>query len=293
MDNDKTKFINDEPARTEQTFHQNQPQASQARKRTNGHSATRTAGAFVAGAAAGVGVNAYAADSAETMLDVNEELIEDTTAPEPDQVILANDDGIRYAHVEADNFSDAFSQARAQVGSGGVFEYNGRLYSTFTAEEWNAMSAEERADYQNRVSGISEQNPNDAYNPESDPNSVEDIEVNAEMISVEPVDNEIRVLGIDTVQTDDGQIMNVALVECEGEQALLVDVDNNGTIDVMISEPSDIDGLQDPEVHDISGTGLHIDDLAMAQAAENGHFDPASQDDFDDYYNDVDSCVTI
>lgn len=42
-------------------------------------------------------------------------------------------------------FAEAFQSARAQVGPGGVFEWHGGVYGTYTADEWNAMSAEDKA----------------------------------------------------------------------------------------------------------------------------------------------------
>ena len=46
------------------------------------------------------------------------------------------------------SFSQAFAAARAEVGPGGAFEWHGNLYNTFTAEEWNQLSAEERAEFE-------------------------------------------------------------------------------------------------------------------------------------------------
>ena len=45
------------------------------------------------------------------------------------------------------SFSEAFAAARTEVGSGGVFEWHGNIYSTFTEEEWNGMTAEQRDEY--------------------------------------------------------------------------------------------------------------------------------------------------
>ena len=56
-------------------------------------------------------------------------------------------------HVQAPSFSDAFAQARAELGPGGVFEYNGKLYNTFYSSEWNNMSPQARAEFQSSVFG--------------------------------------------------------------------------------------------------------------------------------------------
>lgn len=44
-------------------------------------------------------------------------------------------------------FGEAFAAARDEVGSGGAFEWHGNVYSTYTAEEWDGMSEEERDEY--------------------------------------------------------------------------------------------------------------------------------------------------
>ena len=45
------------------------------------------------------------------------------------------------------SFGDAFAAARAELGPGGMFTWHGNSYSTYTADEWDNMSAGERADY--------------------------------------------------------------------------------------------------------------------------------------------------
>lgn len=307
MDNEATRLINDEPAQKEQATpaSQSQPEAPMTSKAKKGNTIAAAAGAFVAGAAAGAATTAAASTpniASEQPVDVKEEVATEKTpeAPAPEQVILANDEGIRYAHVEADNFNDAFAQARAQVGPGGVFEYNGRLYGTYYAEEWDNMSSQEKADYQNRVNEVAPSHHNNSQSTHASAQEVEHHDVspevvpaNAEMISAEPVDNEIRVLGVEAVQNEDGQIMNIALVEREGDQALLLDVDNNGTIDVLLHDDNGDGQLQESEIHDISGAGLDVADLMQAQAAQQGDVLYASNDDMPDYINDADSIMTV
>lgn len=306
MDNEATRLINDEPVQKEQPTHtsQAQPEAQTTPEAKKGNTIAAAAGGFVAGAATGAVTTAAASapsSDSETPVDVQEEIMTEETpeTPAPEQVILANDEGIRYAHVEADNFNDAFAQARAQVGPGGVFEYNGRLYGTYYAEEWDNMSSQEKADYQNRVNEVApsrystSENTHVTHEVEHHDVSPEVVPANAEMISAEPVDNEIRVLGVEAVQNEDGQIMNIALVENEGNHALLVDVDNDGTIDVLLHDDNYDGQLQESEIHDISGAGLEVADLMQAQAAQQGDVFYASNDDMPDYINDADSIMTV
>lgn len=317
MNDETTRLINEDQAPVEQskvenTTSINSTQVSEKKDRKG--KSVAAAGGFVAGAAVGAGVSAAASTTSEgleTPIDTKEEIVTEETpeTPAPEQAILANDEGIRYAHVEADNFNEAYAQARAQVGPGGVFDYNGRIYSTYTAEEWNEMSAEERAEYQGKIfenapapqhhstsntaAATEVADHQEQIHVEATPEKPEAVPANAEMIAAEPVDNEIRILGVETVQNDYGQIMNVALVECEGDQALLVDVDNNGSIDVFIHDDN-VDGrIQESEIHDISDAGLEVADLLQAQAAQEGDMYYASCDDMPDYVNDADSFVEV
>lgn len=45
------------------------------------------------------------------------------------------------------SFNQAFAAARHEVGPGGLFEWHGNTYGTYYANEWNAMSAEDKAQY--------------------------------------------------------------------------------------------------------------------------------------------------
>lgn len=307
MDNEATRLINDVPAQKEQAtpLSQAQPEAQMTKKAKKGNTIAAAAGGVVVGAAAGAAATASASTpnvDPEALVDVQDDVATEETpeAPAPEQAILANDEGIRYAHVEADNFNDAFAQARAQVGPGGVFEYNGRLYGTYYADEWDNLTSEEKADYQNRVNEVAPSHHSNSHSTYAAVQEVEHHDVapevvpaNAEMISAEPVDNEIRVLGVEAVQNEDGQIINIALVEHEGDQALLVDVDNNGSIDVLLHDDNGDGQLQESEIHDISGAGIDIADLMEVQAAQEGDFFYASNDDMPDYINDADSIMTV
>jgi len=48
-------------------------------------------------------------------------------------------------------FGEAFQAARSQVGPGGLFEFEGEIYSTYNEEEWDAMSMAEKDDYNERL----------------------------------------------------------------------------------------------------------------------------------------------
>ena len=312
MDNEATRLINDEILPNRQTISeaQTQSESQTVSKSKKGHYIAAAVGGVVVGAVAGA-ASAMAAstpnnDEGSAEEQENKTIDETSKTPTQEEAILANDEGIRYAHIDASDFNDAFAQARQQVGAGGVFEYNGRIYGTYYADEWNNMSEQERVDFQSRVSEVApvhhavsqpnHSNSHSAYANESITShevAPEEIPSNAEMISAEPVDNEIRVLGVEAVQNENGQIMNVALVENNGDQALLVDVNNNGMIDVLIHD-DDRDGMvSEMEVHDISEAGIKVNDLLQAQAAQGGDTFYTANDDMPDYINDADSIMNV
>lgn len=291
-----------------------QPQNTSATMKKSNKKYTAAAGGFVAGVATGAAATAAAVNHAnaeeqaapETIAEENNTLQPENEAaeqgnlesPTPEQVILANDEGIRYAHVDAVNFNEAFAQARQQVGPGGVFEYDGKLYGTYYADEWNQMTAQERADYQSRVSEVAPSHHSapaaSHYAEQPHETTPEAVPTNMEMIAAEPVDNEIRVLGVEAVQDENGHIMNVALVEYAGDHVLLVDVGDTGTIDVAVHDDNRDGRIQEQEIHDISGAGIKVDDLIQAHQATGGDALYASMDDgMPDYINDADSTMVI
>lgn len=328
-----TRIINDTTDSTvkneqpEEVINIDSPKPTRKAKSNNGKTVAAAAGGFVAGAVAGAAFTASASNSNEEAVAIPEDAAQEekpteekpvenaaeekqseitaeevkAETPAPEQVILANDEGIRYAHVDADNFNDAFAQARSQVGAGGVFEYDGKLYGTYYADEWRDMSAQERADYQSRVNEVAPSHHSEPahtaaeqYTAQNDYQSPEVVPTNAEMISEEPIDNEIRVLGVEAVESDYGDVMNVALIENGGDQALLVDVDNNGTIDVMIYDGNHDGQLQQGEVHDVSPMGIEVADLMQMQAAQQGDMlFTAYDNDMPDYVNDADSIINV
>lgn len=322
MTDESTRLINEEPTRNCGAYNSaanpvNNPMYEPAPK---GKSATGkivagTAGGFVAGAAVGVAATAFTADG-NTVPETATTAAENVTVPAEEQAILANDEGIRYAHVDAVSFDEAFAQARAQVGAGGVFEYNGRLYGTYYADEWNSMSAQERADYQSRVgetapvthhSHVTHHSPvatahgttvadnSDITHTEDTAHTEthENVAPDAQMIAAEPVDNEIHVLGVETVNAPDGSTLNVALVAAHDDHALLVDVDNDGKMDVLWHDDNADSQIQEQELHDISQHEIALTDLQQAAAAEQGDYLCATDDDMPDYINDGDPTFLV
>lgn len=263
------------------------------------------AGGFAAGLASGVAGSAIAANPAEddvteeiaaeenvVVTETAQEVVEEQayTTPEPEDVLLATDEGIRIAQVDDNaSFAEAFADARAQVGPGGAFEWRGHVYNTYYAEEWNNMSAEERAEYQSKIdyATIAGDTSNNVVEetPYVEQNSMAS---NTEMVDNDTESDSVKVLGVEAVEDEYGNQMTIAAIEVEGEQALLVDVDNDGTMDALIVDEN-YDNQIDPnnEIFDIEDCNIETNDL-MQMSMEQNEVYYASNDGMPDYMNDAD-----
>lgn len=249
-------------------------------RRTVGNSAF-AAGGFVAGAATASAVDLKAEESVEEIGSENVQVhIEDTAVveelPEESEVILATDEGIRVAHVDDDvPFSAAFADARNQVGPGGVFEWQGKIYNTYYRDEWDNMSDEERADFQQSIDCDDISANSEIYTE----NYEESEACGVELVDAEG-DSDIEVIVGDV----DG--MEAAIVYTEDAEMLLVDVDSDGTMDVLIADMDGDGYISVNEGVDISNENIGVDDLYVLQG---GDVQYASNDSLPDYMNSADT----
>ena len=183
------------------------------------------------------------------------------------------------------SFTDAFNAAREEVGSGGVFEWHGYIYSTFTDEEWNSMSEAEREEYGSHFNWTPEESDDVTASVASDVDT-DDVEVTVDgpadepyaqedVADVEPAggndphlvdasdvvdvdDPEVEVLG---VIHDDETGANIGGMLVGDQQVVLVDVDNDQAFDVMVADVDNNGTITDNEVIDISAHGITVDQL--------------------------------
>lgn len=227
--------------------------------------------------------------------------------PKPDQPAWV-DDQIQVATSVNDDmsFGQAFAAARAEVGAGGCFEWHGNVYGTYTAEEWNNMSAEQRAEYGNHfkwnnldhshsdvVQHSAQHGSSTAQSETGQEHAVEDNDNDIDVISVEhtntqdetqngpyePIisnDSEVQILG---VTHDDSTGANYAGVAVGGQEAILVDVDGDQVFDYMAIDTNANGAVDDGEIIDIQGQSLSVSDLG-------GFSNPS--DDMLAFHNEVD-----
>ena len=327
MNNEETRILNQNQTE-EKTVKTSEKKASK------GEKVAYAAGGFAAGVASGVAGSAMAStpnkeDAVVANEVVAEEPVQEVTpvqeqpvtapeqeqpvatteapqpAPNPEEVLLATDEGIRVAQVDDDaSFAKAFADARAQVGPGGAFEWRGHVYSTYYEEEWDNMSAAERAEYQSKIDYQAMAGDTVEVKPVSHVTTDETANANpvvetateepamaasAEMVDEQPQQGGIKVLGVEAVVDPHGNPMTIAGIEIDGEQALLVDVDNNGMMDVIMVDENHDGQISENEIYDASDARISTADLQQHMSASQ---DPgmlmASNDGMPDYVNDAD-----
>ena len=191
-------------------------------------------------------------------------------------------DTVAVAHGVSDDmsFSEAFAAARAEVGPGGVFTWHGNVYGTYYASEWNSMSDAEKHEYAQAVH-------NTDYDSDSSVGHSNYHEVSND-------EGEIHVLGSESVETEDGEIINVARVEVDGHYGEIYDMDNDGQPDIAAFDTND-DGQPDLVMADENGDGVispdkvyQVDDDGMMLAMNDQNPEDALYDGMPDYTNDAD-----
>ncbi len=112
---------------------------------------------------------------------------------------------------EGQSFSEAFADARNEVGAGGVFEWNGQQYNTFYAEEWQDMDetqhnewaslpTDEKIDY---YADMEDNDLNDVDNSVDDNDNIDDEITNDDnLIAEEQMDDDLD-NDMDDIDNDD------------------------------------------------------------------------------------------
>lgn len=245
---------------------------------------------------------------------------ESTDSEEPqDAAAEQGETGTQTAHVSDDmSFSEAFAEARQQVGPGGVFEWRGGVYGTYYASEWNAMTPAEQSQFtaqamEGRTPTATDHHdtvhhddtPDMAERIEgSDPDGSRDTRVeggpadghNDVSVNDEP---EVHFLGVEQHQTEDGIVINVGRMTIDSEDVAVIDMDDDRVFDVAVSDSNHNGELEDNEIIDISDRGLTVEDFAIASAMDGGSPDMGMPDtasqqqddlapDMPDYMSDAD-----
>ena len=194
------------------------------------------------------------------------------------------------------SFSEAFTAARNEVGSGGVFEWHGNIYSTFTEDEWNGMTAEQIDEYGSHFSWHSDNSSTEtASSTHSSTSShsahaTDEVEVSevtqashTEEVAVVDVDPEVEVLG---VVHDEESGANIAGLAVDGQEVVLIDVNGDETFDIMGADVNGDQQLSQNEIVDISGQNLAVNDLGGISNPDGSLYASNNSNEID-YTNDT------
>lgn len=204
--------------------------------------------------------------------------VDPNASPAPEEMIIATADGVRVAQVDDEvSFSQAFADARAQVGPGGVFEWRGNVYGTYYKDEWDQMSPAQRSEYQASIDYDAVQ-PDKVEEPQTAHYAQHTTSSHVRETVADtsaPDDNEVHVIGVEhnVDVNSDGNLEHVAVLESGGQSYLLVDVDRDGQGDVLLSDLNHNNQLDANEVADVRSEGITMpgcdpSDAMMAQASD-------------------------
>ena len=203
----------------------------------------------------------------------------------------ATENGLRVAtsHDEL-SFGEAFAAARAEVGSGGVFHWHGGIYNTYTAEEWNAMTLEQKNDFAQQVQPeirVHEiPTPTDTH-PDVAVQPVSDTETQADSNA-----DDVEVVAQQVAQNFDmgDDVHIVGYADAEGHLVVGYDTTGDGDADIAIIDvdnnlrPSDADIIMDREGNMATLGELNNEqDMNQTASLENPDVAP----DMPDYMNDA------
>lgn len=222
-------------------------------------------------------------------------------APDPTQTSHTLENGLQVAAVSDDlSFGEAFAQARAEVGPGGVFHWHGGIYGTYSADEWNAMTVEQKHDFAQQVkpevSADDVSTPTDADTHVVVVHHVYEHEPAPTVEHVQPAvdtSDDVQVVqpqpAAETAN-DDSDVHIVGYGEIEGHMAVGYDTDGDGEADVAIIDVNDNMELDNQDVViDNQGNVATVGEIAGAddpnQMANMENPDVAS--DMPDYMNDA------
>ena len=208
------------------------------------------AGLLYAGQAVAQNVN-----NEEKPEETPEEKTEDVVAPEQGETSHTLENGLKVASVSDDlSFGEAFQQARAEVGPGGVFHWHGGIYNTYSADEWNAMSVDQKHDFAEQVQP--EVRPDELSTPtDADTHVVVVHHVYEhapapEVHQAADTSADVQVVDQQTAQSSDqdADVHIVGYGEVDGHVAVGLDTNNDGQADVAIIDVDDSGNLSDPDV---------------------------------------------
>lgn len=108
-------------------------------------------------------------------------------------------------------------------------------------------------------------------------------------------DDQLQVLGVSDVQNEDGSMMQTAMITDGHYIGAVIDVDNDGTADIVAVDYNQNQQIEEGEVFDVSNENIQMQDFQDAHVAqqdmmqqEQEHLAYNASDDQPDYCNNAD-----
>lgn len=209
------------------------------------------------------------------------------------------------------SFGDAFNVARAEVGAGGVFEWHGNLYGTFTVDEWNNMDDAAREQYADTIHWNAPSHEYVASNNHSNSSHTthdvhtEEHHTTTTTTNTTPTTNtpgkedddpDVEIIGVEHANIDGEHDSIIGTASINGQNVYFVDVDGeDDEFELMIADTNGNGQVDEGEAVDISEQHMsvsHFEELAQASHSSNQEEEPvqyyANNEDLPDYVNDAD-----
>lgn len=252
----------------------------------------------ITGMALGAGATYVYTRGSEEKDDAGSEQTEETVASTETESTVAEtyndlsslvDEEVPFATTVSEDmpFSQAFATAKAELGPGGVFQWHGNIYSTYTAEEWDNMNSSGKAEFNDHFAwnhgsdSAVEENVQQPTNPINKPDMANgDSDHGGPTMPNDGVP-EVEVLG---VVYDYGSGKNIAGLTIDGQNVALVDIDGDGIFDIAESDLDHNGELSEDEIVDLSqGEEISVIDLLPdAQGGEADYTVDKTPDPIDD-----------
>ena len=175
------------------------------------------------------------------------------------------------------SFKHAFDGAREEIGPDGLFHWRGNIYSTCTAEEWAAKTAEEKDLIAQQVRpevsvedvdtaqleevyevGDTDMAYQDDVQIDNSYTATDDADVAvatiAEDVSAEAAetgDDDVRIVGYGDIDLANGNSVTVEELDINGQRVAIIDVDQDGVGDYAMSDLNHNNQADEGEVIDL------------------------------------------
>lgn len=219
--------------------------------------------------------------------------------PEQGETSHTLENGLKVASVNEDlTFGEAFAQARAEIGPGGVFHWHGAIYNTYTSAEWNAMSVEDKHEFAQQVQP--EIHPDELSTPTDANTHVVVVHhvyhhdaapATPEVHEAADTSNDVRVTSQQPDNSDqDSDVHIVGYANVDGHLAVGYDTTGDGQADVAIIDMDDNRQLSEADIivdrdgnMATVGEVVNVQDPSQMASMENPDVAP----DMPDYMNDA------